>query len=79
MSQSEVARLLMEIELSYQAAKNGLQGLAEGTAKHEFITAKMERIEQNRVSLIKIVGQEQAMGLFIQALENTEEGECVVG
>jgi len=42
MSQSEVARLLAQ---SRQAAKRGLIGLAEGAAKHEFITKKMERSE----------------------------------
>ena len=74
MSASEVARLLKEIEVSYQAAKHGLQGLAEGTAKHEFITAKMERIEQNRESLIHLIGMEQAMALVVQVLEKPEEG-----
>jgi hypothetical protein len=69
MSQSEVARLLQEIELSYQAAKNGMHGLAEGTAQHAFITAKMERIEEHRESLVKLVGAEQAMELITQALE----------
>jgi len=69
-SHSEVARLLAEIELSYQAAKRGLSGLADGTAKHEFITKRMERIEEGRVALVGIVGSERAMELIAQTLEN---------
>jgi hypothetical protein len=70
MSGSEVAQLLKEIELSYQAAQNGMNGFAEGTARHEFITKKMERMEQNRVSLANLLGAERAMELITQTLEN---------
>ena len=38
---SEVARLLLRISQEYEAAQRGLTGLAFGTSKHEFITAKM--------------------------------------
>ena len=69
-SQSEVARLLAEIELSYQAARRGLSGLAEGVARHEFITKKMECIEEGRAALVGLVGSEKAMALIAQTLEN---------
>jgi len=68
MSGSEVARLLQEIELTYQAAKNGMEGLAAGTARHDFITAKMERLDQHRETLTQIVGADQAMTLLTQVL-----------
>ena len=68
MSESEVAKLLTEIELSYQAARYGLSGLAEGVSKHEFITKKMENIEAGRVALTAIVGSDKAMELITQAL-----------
>jgi hypothetical protein len=43
---SEVARLRAQIEAEYQAAQRGLTGLAAGTTRHAFITAKMERMTQ---------------------------------
>jgi len=70
MSESEVRRLLKEIELTYQAAKNGLTGLAAGMARHEFISAKMEKLDKQRESLAHIVGADRAMELLVQAIEN---------
>lgn len=43
-SKSEVAHVMRQIELEYQAAQLGLYGLAYGTAKHEFNTNKMEQM-----------------------------------
>ncbi len=40
---SEIARLLNQIEAEYLAAERGLSGFAEG-ATHAAITARMERI-----------------------------------
>ena len=73
MSESEVARLLKEIELTYQAAENGLAGLAAGTARHEFITAKMEKLEKSRESLVQFVGADQAMEMLVQVIENVQQ------
>jgi hypothetical protein len=70
MSESEVARLLKEIELTYQAAKNGLEGLAAGTARHEFITAKMASLDKYREALTEFVGADQAMEMLVQVIEN---------
>ena len=42
--QSEVARIRALIDVEYQASHLGLQGLALGTAQHEFITKRMECI-----------------------------------
>ncbi len=77
MSESEVARLLKEIELAYQAAENGLAGLAAGIAKHEFITAKMENLDQYRESLAQLVGADQAMEMLVQVIENVQQREVV--
>ncbi len=41
---SEVARLREQLATEYQAAKQGLSGLASGTAQHRFITHRMERM-----------------------------------
>ncbi len=53
---SEVARLLAQISAEYESAQRGLTGLAYGTAKHEFITARMENMSQLHSELHEIVG-----------------------
>lgn len=66
---SEVARLLSRISQEYEAAQRGLTGLAFGTSKHEFITAKMENMGQIHSELQSIVG-DQAIALIADTLEN---------
>lgn len=53
---SEVARLLSQISEEYEAAQRGVSGLSYGTAKHEFITARMENIGQLHHQLQSLVG-----------------------
>jgi flagellar biosynthesis chaperone FliJ len=55
---SEVARILEQISQEYEAAKNGLTGLASGTARHEFISKRMENMQQLHSQLREIVGDE---------------------
>jgi len=69
-NKSEVARVLEQIELEFQAAQRGLYGLAFGTAKHEFITNKMERMGKLHEHLKPMVGEEQAVKLLTETLEN---------
>ena len=45
---SEVARLRYQIEQEYRAAELAMNGFAAGTARHDFITAKMERVGECR-------------------------------
>jgi hypothetical protein len=66
---SEIARLMQQIELEYQAAHNALYGLSAGTTKHEFITAKMERMGELHEELKTLVGAEQAIHLLATALQ----------
>ena len=40
---SEIARMLEQIDLEYEAAKRGLTGFAQ-TAKHAFITARYNNV-----------------------------------
>ena len=68
-NKSEVARLMQQIELEYEAAQRGLYGFAAGTAKHEFITARMENIGHCHEKLKTLVGEEQAVVALAQALE----------
>ena len=66
---SEVARLLLRISQEYEAAQRGLTGLAFGTSKHEFITAKMEHMGQLHSELQSIVG-DKAIALIADTLES---------
>jgi hypothetical protein len=58
MSQSKIAQLKQQIIAEYEAAERGLQGLAYGTAQHQFITARMENIEHCRKRLEAVAGEE---------------------
>ena len=65
----EVARLMRQIEQEYEAAQRGLSGLAAGTARHEFITARMEHIGACHESLKQLVGEQQASAILTETLE----------
>ena len=68
-NKSEVARVLEQIELEFQAAQRGLYGLAFGTAKHEFITSKMEQMGKLHEKLQTMVGEQEAVKLLAETLE----------
>jgi hypothetical protein len=55
---SEIARLRENIAASYMAAQWGLSGLASGTSKHRFITARMERMQEGHKELQTLMGDE---------------------
>src|SRR5438132_8730785 len=63
MAESEVARLLRDIDKAYQAAEWALTGLACGTARHNFINAKEERIAICHQELTTLLGQDEATAL----------------
>jgi hypothetical protein len=67
-NQSEVARLLAQIGMEYEAAQRGLTGLASGTSNHQFITARLERISDLHTSLQDLVG-ESATALLAEHLQ----------
>jgi ABC-type Fe2+-enterobactin transport system substrate-binding protein len=74
-NRSEVARLLAQIGVEYEAEERGLKGLAAGTARHEFINHRMERIRELHASLHSLVG-EGAMLLIagqIEAIPDAQE------
>lgn len=68
MGQSEVARLLQQIDLEYNAARAALNDLAYGTAQHEFITARMERLSCCHEELSRYVGDQEASRLLVERL-----------
>ena len=63
---SEVAQLLQRISLEYEAAGRGLTGLSAGSAKHSFITARLEQIGVYHEQLVSLVGEVQATQLVIE-------------
>lgn len=64
MSISEVANLRQQIDLEYQAMQNAMTGFAEGTARHAFITARLNGVGRHRQALALLIGEEAA-GMLI--------------
>lgn len=71
-NRSEVARLLQQIALEYEAAQRGLVGTAI-VANHEFITRRMENIEICHEQLAHHVGLEKATQLVAETAEQYVE------
>ena len=57
---SEIARLMRQIELEYEAAQRGLEGFAI-TASHDAINARMEKVWDYKQELTKEVGEQAAV------------------
>lgn len=73
-NQSDVARLLKTIDLEYQAAHLALEGVALGTSMHQFITARLERIEGARKELVNLVGDpDKANKLVIEQMNKSAD------
>lgn len=68
---SQVARLLAQITEEYKAAQSGLTGLGSGTARHDFITARMENMSQLHTQLHTIVG-DAAIAMIAEELQNID-------
>ena len=68
-NKSEVARIRRQIELEYEAAQRGMYGFAAGAGKHEFITARMEKMGKCHAELVTLVGEREATRVLAQALE----------
>ena len=69
---SDVARVRQQIASEYLAAQLGLSGLAEGTSRHQVITARTERIGMLHHQLEELVG-DHAIALVAQTLEEVPE------
>jgi hypothetical protein len=61
-------RLRRQICLEYEAAQQGLYGLAQGTSQHAFITQRLENIAAHHVALKELLG-EKAIEVLAEALE----------
>lgn len=63
---SEVARLRAQIAAEYEAAQNGLNGIAE-TARHEFISQKYAALDTHFNALCQLMPEEEALQVMIDA------------
>jgi hypothetical protein len=66
---SEVARLREQIAQEHQAAEWAVTGLASGTAKHLFITRRMERIGDHQQRLASLIGEQASMQIVCSIFE----------
>lgn len=64
MATSEVAELRRCIELEIEAMQRGMNGFAMGTARHEFIRRRMDRVGDYRGELVNKVGEDAANGMI---------------
>ena len=69
---SEVAAIRAQIAAEYMAGKLGLEGLSAGTTRHDFITAKQERIWTLQEQLQDLVGDD-AITLVVETLTNVSD------
>jgi hypothetical protein len=69
MNKSEVARIKAQIAAEQESAQRALYGSAYGTAKHEFITRRMERMGALHEALKAITGKEEADQILRDAME----------
>ncbi|HTD18186.1 MAG TPA: hypothetical protein VK667_01520 [Ktedonobacteraceae bacterium] len=65
-NKSEVARLLKRIDLEFEAAQLGISGLAEGTARHDFINARMDQVGVIETQLATYLGKDEANRLICE-------------
>ena len=66
MSKSEVAGLRTQIELELEAINRGMNGLAVGNARHDFIHARMQNIGTYQDTLACEIGEEAATQVIYQ-------------
>lgn len=74
MAESEVMRLVQELELRCQAACLGMRGYAK-VAKHEVIANKFEAIGRCQDELEKLVGPEEANRTVVLTYVRVMDGE----
>ena len=63
---------MAQIDAETTAACQGLYGLAAGTLSHEVITARMEGIAALKETLTPQIGEEAAVKVVIELLEQQE-------
>ena len=74
MAESEVVRLMQELEVRCQAACLGMHGYAK-VAKHEVIANRFEAIGQCQDELEKLVGPEEANRTVVLTYMRVVDGQ----
>lgn len=73
MGKSEVALLRWQIEREVEAMRLAMSGLAFGTARHDFINARMDRIGAYQEQLTNHIGEQEASKivctLYVEAMD----------
>jgi hypothetical protein len=64
--ESELRRLLRQIEEEYNAVYRGMNAFSSGAARHAFINGRMRNIDKYRIELTTLVGEEEALRLRVQ-------------
>lgn len=76
-NKSEIARFRQQLEEETEALKRGLYGPALGTARHDFINARMCRIDEIHEALVPLVGEKATLTVYehyeraVDAIEQT--------
>ncbi|HLX40761.1 MAG TPA: hypothetical protein VKR42_09515 [Ktedonobacteraceae bacterium] len=72
-NESEVARLRRQIDMEFEALQRIKSGLSIGTARHDFISARMRSVDGCQDKLEQLVGDAQASqivyGLYTEHFE----------
>jgi hypothetical protein len=74
MDVSDVARVRRQIVEEMEAMERGFHGVASGTARHDFIQARMRNIETQQKDLEKLVGKNDAVTIVCELYMNTVKG-----
>ncbi|MBO0778523.1 MAG: hypothetical protein J2P37_06800 [Ktedonobacteraceae bacterium] len=69
MRKSDVAQLRAQIEAEHLAGQQALSGIAAGTARHQVIAARLERMQAITDSLAQHIGKREAMHVWCEVLE----------
>src|SRR5262249_16184561 len=73
MSQSEVARLRLQIERECEASWHALHGLTSGMAQHEIISSRLRRIDTYYGQLSMLIGDESATTVICEIFNQSGE------
>jgi hypothetical protein len=70
---SELQNILRHIDLEVESMQRGLHGLAAGSARHDFIQARLENMSRAYEKLVPIVGSDNACGVLSHTMERMHE------
>jgi hypothetical protein len=70
---SELREVLAQIDREIECVRRGFSGLAAGSARHDFIQARLENISLTYDQLHPLVGQEQAAQVMSKAMDSMKD------